>query len=128
MHAAHVLEFLVKSKISVMKHPLYSPDLALCDFWLFPRLKEMLCGQKFNSNHDFSVQGCIKLVLHDSLVRPFYLRYGLEIWRVDAKYSTEYDHVLSFSRVISTELEIRANHFGPTFVIYLIPETNFNFI
>ena len=25
-------------------HPLYSPDLALCDFWLFPELKEKLRG------------------------------------------------------------------------------------
>ena len=25
--------------IKALPHPLYSPDLALCDFWLFPNLR-----------------------------------------------------------------------------------------
>ena len=28
--------------IKTISHPPYSPDLALCDFWLFPKLKEKL--------------------------------------------------------------------------------------
>jgi hypothetical protein len=30
-----------------MDHPSYSPDLAPCDFWLFPKLKNALKEQKF---------------------------------------------------------------------------------
>jgi hypothetical protein len=32
-------EFLAKKSITKLDHPLYSPDLASCDFWLFPKLK-----------------------------------------------------------------------------------------
>ena len=31
-------------------HPLYSPDLAPSDFYLFPNLKTILCGRNFWSN------------------------------------------------------------------------------
>ena len=30
--------------IKTAPHPPYSPDLAPCDFWLFPKLKESLRG------------------------------------------------------------------------------------
>jgi hypothetical protein len=30
-----------------MDHPPYSPDLALCDFWVFRKLKYALKGQRF---------------------------------------------------------------------------------
>jgi len=30
-----------------MDHPLYSTDLAPCDFWLFTELKNALKGQRF---------------------------------------------------------------------------------
>jgi hypothetical protein len=31
----------------MVPHPLYSPDLAPCDFFLFPRLKSTLKGKQF---------------------------------------------------------------------------------
>lgn len=34
-----VREFLAKKSIITLDHPPYSPDLAPCDFWLFPKLK-----------------------------------------------------------------------------------------
>ena len=34
-----VRQFLSNKNITVCPHPPYSPDLALCDFWLFPRAK-----------------------------------------------------------------------------------------
>ena len=40
-------EFLAKNSITKMDHPPYSPDLAPCDFWLFPKLKNSLKGQRF---------------------------------------------------------------------------------
>ena len=37
--ALRVREFLAKNSITKIDHPTYSPDLAPCDFWLFPKLK-----------------------------------------------------------------------------------------
>jgi hypothetical protein len=42
-------EFLANNKIETKPHPPYSPDLAPCDFWLFPGLKRQLRGQSFRS-------------------------------------------------------------------------------
>ena len=39
-----VTDYLTKMGIKTLPHPLYSPDLAPCDFWLFPKLKENLRG------------------------------------------------------------------------------------
>jgi histone-lysine N-methyltransferase SETMAR len=36
-------------EVTVMPHPPYSPHLAPCDFFFFPRLKEKLCGRRFQS-------------------------------------------------------------------------------
>ena len=43
--------FLVKHKITQVTQPPYSPDLVLCDFWLFPKLKSPLKGKRFQT-HD----------------------------------------------------------------------------
>jgi hypothetical protein len=39
--------FLAKKSITKFDHPLYSPDVAPCDFWLFPELKIALKGHRF---------------------------------------------------------------------------------
>ena len=39
-----VTDYLTKMGIKTVPHPPYSPDLAPCDFWLFPKLKENLRG------------------------------------------------------------------------------------
>jgi len=39
-------EFLKNSGLKVLKHPLYSSDLALCDFGLFSLIKEILKKMK----------------------------------------------------------------------------------
>ena len=36
--------FMSVLSIKTVPHPPYSPDLAPCDFWLFPKLKEKLRG------------------------------------------------------------------------------------
>ena len=41
--------FLASEKMKVLNHPPYSPDLNPCDFFLFPRLKKMLSGNKYTS-------------------------------------------------------------------------------
>ena len=49
--SAIVTAFLKKEKVSVLLHPLYSPDLAPCDFFLFPKLKSFLAGRKYQSRY-----------------------------------------------------------------------------
>jgi hypothetical protein len=44
--------FLAKKYVTKMNHPPYSPDLAPCDFWFYPKLKNTLKGQKFANSPD----------------------------------------------------------------------------
>jgi hypothetical protein len=46
-----------------MDHPPYSPDLAPCDFWLFPKLKTVLKGQTFADLSD--IKRNVKTLLRD---------------------------------------------------------------
>ena len=39
--------FLAKHQVTKVTQPHYSPDLAPCDFWLFPKLKSPLKGKRF---------------------------------------------------------------------------------
>jgi len=48
--SAQTQDAMTSLKFTVVPHPLYSPDLALSDFWLFPKLKETLKGKHFSSD------------------------------------------------------------------------------
>jgi hypothetical protein len=50
--AISITEFLVKKNIPTLAHPLYSSDLAPCDFYLFPKLKSKLKGFHFGTVTD----------------------------------------------------------------------------
>jgi hypothetical protein len=41
-----------QKKVPVLHHAPYSPDLAPCDFFLFPKLKHSLKGTHFQSTED----------------------------------------------------------------------------
>ena len=43
-----VQQFLAKHKIVQLRQPPYSPDIAPCDFWMFPKLKTALKGMRFD--------------------------------------------------------------------------------
>jgi len=45
--ALSVRQFLTKNGMTPLTHPPYSPDLAPCDFFLFPRMKKVLKGKRF---------------------------------------------------------------------------------
>jgi len=45
-------EFLATKQITVLEHPAYSSDLAPCDFFLFPKIKEILKGRHFDDTDD----------------------------------------------------------------------------
>lgn len=48
-HTSHLVQsFLAKHGIPQVQQPPYSPDLAPCDFFLFPRLKKTLKGRRFD--------------------------------------------------------------------------------
>lgn len=47
--AINVKRFLAEKNIPVLEHPPYSPDLAPCDYWLFPKIKSLMKGRRFNS-------------------------------------------------------------------------------
>ena len=42
------------SNYNIMRipHPVYSPDIAPCDFWLFGKLKEYLKGKRFDNENE----------------------------------------------------------------------------
>ena len=42
-------DYLTKMGIKTVPHPPYSPDLAPCDFWLLPKLKEKLRGCRYDT-------------------------------------------------------------------------------
>ena len=64
-----VCEFLAKNSITKMDHPPYSLELAPCDFWLFPKLKNAVKGQRFA---DFSdIQRNAKTLLQGILENDF---------------------------------------------------------
>ena len=47
-----VTDYLTQMGIKTVSHPPYSPDLAPCDFWLFPKLKENLRGNRYSTIED----------------------------------------------------------------------------
>ena len=41
--------------IAVLEQPPYSPDLALCDFFLFPKLKEVIKRTRFQDSEAIKI-------------------------------------------------------------------------
>lgn len=52
--SAMTRQFLKDNKVCQIEHPLYSPDLARCHFWLFPKLSENLAGVKFQKQQNLT--------------------------------------------------------------------------
>ena len=49
-------QFLAANKIPVIPHPPYSPDLAPCDFFLFPKMKLKLKGRRFDTIEEIQAE------------------------------------------------------------------------
>jgi hypothetical protein len=56
-----VREFLAEKSIMKLDHSPYSPDLAPCDFWIFPKLKPALKSHRFSDIAD--IQGHATTIL-----------------------------------------------------------------
>jgi histone-lysine N-methyltransferase SETMAR len=53
--ASLTTQYLAKNNIKIIPHPPYSPDLAMCDFWLFSGLKRNLRGRSFRSEEELDL-------------------------------------------------------------------------
>jgi len=51
-----VREFLTKNNTTTVPHPAYSPDLAPCDIYMFPKMKLQLKGQRFVSTEEIQAE------------------------------------------------------------------------
>jgi hypothetical protein len=49
-------QFVAKDKMPVIPHPPYSPELAPCDFFLFPKIKLKLKGRRFDTIEEVHVE------------------------------------------------------------------------
>ena len=49
-----VVEMLAKWEWEVLTHPLYTPDLSPCDFFLFAAIKKELRGRRFRSEEEIN--------------------------------------------------------------------------
>jgi hypothetical protein len=58
----HGCSILTDNNMTVMPHPPYSPDLAPSDFFLFPKLKMMLKGRRFQTVEE--IQRELKAILN----------------------------------------------------------------
>lgn len=54
--ARHTQEIIERLGWQLLPHPAYSPDLAPCDFYLFPRMKDYLRGFDFQSIEDLKFE------------------------------------------------------------------------
>ena len=68
-----IREFLSKKNIPVLPHPPYSPDLAPCDFYLFPKLKSKLKGHHFGTMEN--IQKIVTDELNTLTVNDFHYCY-----------------------------------------------------
>jgi hypothetical protein len=57
-----IQDFLAKHGIPQVRQAPYSTDMAPCDFWLFPKLKMLLKGFRFESREDIMKNATARLV------------------------------------------------------------------
>jgi hypothetical protein len=63
--------------MAVIPHPPYSPDLATCDFFLFPKMKLKLKGNQFDTTEE--IQGEMQRVLDTLTEKDF--QKAFQKWR-----------------------------------------------
>ena len=76
-NALSVKLFLANKNISMLEHPPHSPDLAPCDFYLFPKIKSVLKGTAFLSVEDVKA----KTVENFNSLTEHYVRNCFEHWQ-----------------------------------------------
>ena len=63
-----VTQYLKPERVTMLPIPPYSPDLAPCDFYLFPKLKNFLSGRKYRSRQALgsAVYQCLRTIPESS--------------------------------------------------------------
>ena len=64
-----VTDYLTKMGIKTVLHPSYSPDLAPCDFWLFPKLKENVRSCRYET---IEMKGAVTKVIYTLTQEDFH--------------------------------------------------------
>jgi len=66
-------EFFATKQITVLEHPAYSLDLASNDFFLFPKIKEILKGRDFDDIDDIrsNTMAALKAIPQNQLQNCF---------------------------------------------------------
>ena len=93
--------------IKTVPHPPYSPYLAPCDFWLFPKLKEKLRGCSYETIEEMK-EAVTKVI--DTLTQEDFLgafQKLLERYKYIATGEDNFEGDLSFMCVLSIKLPIR---------------------
>jgi hypothetical protein len=72
-------EFLASKHITVLEHPPYSQDLAPNDFFLFPKIKEILKGRHFDDIDDIRRTAALKVIPQTSCKIVLKGRLGADI-------------------------------------------------
>lgn len=81
-HTALILrEFFDKKSTNIIPHPPYSPDLALCDFWLFSKLKLPFRKNRFKSIKDIKRESLRALKAIPKIDFNSCFRYWKKRWR-----------------------------------------------
>ena len=65
--------FLASEKVKVLNHPSYSLDLSPCDFFLYPRHKKMLSGNKYMSRSSLgsAIYQCLQQIPKEDYLSAF---------------------------------------------------------
>ena len=65
--------FLASEKVKDLNYPPYSPDLNPCDFFVFPRLKKMLSGNKYTSRNSLgnAIYQCLQQIPKEDYLSAF---------------------------------------------------------
>ena len=93
--------------IKTVTHPSYSPDLALCDFWLFPKLKQKLRGCRYETIEE--MKEAVMKVINTFTQEDFHGAFWklLEWYKCIAAGGDYFEGDLSFMYVLWAKVPIR---------------------
>ena len=98
-----VTDYLTKRDIKTVPHPLYSPNLASCDFWLFPKLRG--CRYETVEEMKEAVTKVIDTLTQEDLHGAF--QKLLERYKCIAAGGDYFEGEYSFMCVLSIKVPIR---------------------
>ena len=101
-----VTDYLTKMGIKTVPQPPYSPYLAPCDFWLFPKLKEKLRGRRYETIEE--MKKAVTKVIDTLTQEDFHgaLEELLERYKCIAAGAGYFDGDKSFMCVLSIKVPI----------------------